>query len=106
MEKWLYDDISSQAHLTGTGLFNVSPFLLSSLADEQTRKLIEERAIHQYRARYFSHTLMLVLALATEIDAHCKLNNHVAIAFIWRILCEYAPDAKDMFAERYRAMLP
>jgi hypothetical protein len=54
LEKWLYGETSAQAHLTGTGLFSVSPFLLSDLASDDMRKLIEERAIHQYRGRYVS----------------------------------------------------
>ena len=48
---------------------------------------------------------MLVLAIATEIDAQFKLDNHTAIAYIWRILIEHAPDAKDMYESRYKAIL-
>jgi hypothetical protein len=105
MEKWLYGDTSSEAHLTGIGLFCVSPFLLAELADEELKQQITSRALLQYQAKHFSRTVMTVLAIATEIDAQFKLNNHTAIAYIWRILIEYAPDAKDMWEERYKAML-
>ena len=47
---------------------------------------------------------MTVLAIATEIDAQFNLNNHVAIAYIWRIFIEYAPDAKDMYECCYQAI--
>jgi hypothetical protein len=105
MEKWLYGDTSAEAHLTGIGLFSVSPFLLADLADEEIKHIIKTRAILQYHARHFSRTVMTVLAIATEIDAQFKLNNHTAIAYIWRILIEYAPDAKDMYEARYEALL-
>jgi hypothetical protein len=105
MEKWIYGDTSAEAHLTGIGLFNVSPFLLSNLAAPETRTMIEDRAIHQYKARHFSRTAMTVLAIATEIDVQSNLGNKSAIAYVWRILCEYSADAKEMHAERYAALL-
>jgi hypothetical protein len=103
--KWVYDDTSAEAHLAGVGLFSLAPFLLAELADAQTRQMIEKRTYFQYHARHFSRTIMTVLAIATEIDAQFKLNNHAAIAYIWRIIVEYAPDANDMYEGRYRAML-
>jgi hypothetical protein len=105
MEKWLYGDTSAEAHLSGAGLFYISPFLLADLADEQMKHAIESRAALQYHARHLSRTLMIVLAIATEIDAQFALNNHAAASYIWRILIEHSPEAKDMYAERYKSML-
>jgi hypothetical protein len=36
MVKWLYNDTSAEAHISGAGLFYVSPFLLADLADDQS----------------------------------------------------------------------
>jgi hypothetical protein len=83
----------------------VSPFLLADLTDEEAKDLITNRAALQYHAKHLSRTFMTVLAVATEIDAQFKLNNHRVIAYIWRILIEHAPDAKDMYENRYKAML-
>jgi hypothetical protein len=105
LEKWVYSDTSAEAHLTGIGLFNISPFLLSNLATAETRTMIEERAIHQYKARHFSRTAMTALAIATEIDVQCNLGNKTAIAYVWRILSEYSADANEMYTERYGSML-
>jgi hypothetical protein len=105
--KWLYGEISGEAHLTGTGLFSVSPFLLADMdfVDDEYKSLIKERVILQVEARNLSRMFMTVLAIATEIDAQFTLNNHEALAYIWRILVDYVPDAKDMYAERYERML-
>jgi hypothetical protein len=105
MEKWLYGDTSAEAHLTGTGLFYVSPFLLADLADDDIKNAIQSRAALQYHARHFSRLLMTVLGIATEIDAQFALNNHVPCAYIWRIIIEHSPEAKDMYKERYESML-
>lgn len=106
MVKWLYGDTSAESHLTGIGLYSVSPFLLTDLADEELRYLIKTRTILQYHARHFSRTVMTVLAIATEIDTQFQLDNHAAIAYVWRILIEHSPEAKDMYEARYKAMLP
>jgi hypothetical protein len=105
MVKWLYADTSAEAHLTGIGLFSVSPFLIADLTEEEVKDVITNRTVLQYHAKHFSRTFMTVLAIATEIDAQFRLNNHTAIAYIWRILIEHAPDAKDMYDNRYKAML-
>ncbi|HKM67326.1 MAG TPA: hypothetical protein VJX70_09190 [Candidatus Acidoferrum sp.] len=105
MVKWLYGETSAEAHLTGIGLFSISPFLLADLAEEEFRDVIMKRTVLQYHAKHFSRTVMLVLAIATELDAQFKLDNHTAIAYIWRILVEHAPDANDMYENRYKAML-
>jgi hypothetical protein len=75
------------------------------LTEEEFKDVITKRTVLQYHAKHFSHTFMLVLAIATEIDAQFKLDNHTAIAYIWRILIEHAPDAKDMYESRYKAIL-
>jgi hypothetical protein len=105
MVKWMYSDTSAEAHLTGIGLFSIAGFLLAEFGPEEDRDLVENRTILQYHFRHFSRTIMTVLAIATEIDDQFKLNNRTAISYVWRVLTEYAPDAKDMYQERYDAML-
>jgi hypothetical protein len=105
MVKWLYNDTSAEAHISGAGLFFISPFLLADLAEDQIRHAIESRALLQYHARHLSRTFMTVLAIATEIDAQFKLNNHTDAAYIWRVLIDNSPEAKEMYQERYKAML-
>jgi hypothetical protein len=105
MVKWLYNDTSAEAHVSGAGLFYVSPFLLADLSEEHIKHAIESRALLQYHARHFSRTIMTVLAIATEIDAQYTLRNHATAAYIWRILIDHSPEAKEMYRERYETML-
>lgn len=106
MIDWFYDDTSAEAHLIGTGLFRLAPFLMPGMADPQTQKLIEQHQLQQYRTRHLSRTFALTIALLTEIDDQCKLNNPVQISYVWGILSNSKlPDIKEMFYERYNAML-
>jgi len=105
LHRWVYGDTSAEAHLSGTGLFAVSPFLLADLSDEQMKHAIESRAALQYHARHFGRTIMTVLAIATEIDAQFRLNNHAVCAYIWRIIIDHSPEAKDVYKQRYEAVL-
>lgn len=102
---WLYGDTSAEAHLTGVGPYAIGGFLLTDLGSEEDRRLAETRAILQYHFRHFSRLIMTVLAIATELDAQFRLQNHMAIAYVWGILAKYVPEAKDMYDERYAAML-
>jgi hypothetical protein len=52
MEKWLYGDTSTEAHLTGIGLFSVSPFVLIDLTDEEFKNIITRRTLLQYHAKH------------------------------------------------------
>jgi hypothetical protein len=105
LDKWLYGDTSAQAHLNAAGLLSVGAFVLSSLAPEEMREVIESRTIHQHTYRHFSRTLITVLAIASEIDTFCQLNNREALARLWGLLAGYVEEAKDVYQQRYQAML-
>ena len=104
LDKWLYRDTSAQAHLNARGLLETGLFLLSSLAPEEMREVIEKRTIRQYTARHFSRTLLTVLAIAGEIDTYCQLNNRETLARLWGLLSGYFEEAKDIYERRYQAM--
>jgi hypothetical protein len=105
LDKWLYGEISSQAHLSAAGLFEVGLFVLTDIAPEDMRGHIEKRVIHQYTFRQFTRTLITVLAIATEISTFGKLSNRVELAHLWGSLAGYVEEAKDVYEERYREML-
>ena len=105
LDKWLYGETSAQAHLNAAGLFSVGAFVLSSFAPEDMRKVIEGRTLQQYTFRHFSRTLITVLAIACEIDNFCQFNNRETLARLWVMLGGYAEEAKDVYEQRYQAML-
>jgi hypothetical protein len=106
LDKWLYGDTSALAHLNAAGLFSNGAIALSDLApDEEMRALIDSRFIDQYTYRHFPRTLITVLAIATEIDTFCQLNNREQVSRIWGLLSGYVEEAKDVYKKRYEAML-
>lgn len=83
----------------------IGAFVLSDIAPEEMREVLEGRNIHQYIFRHFSRTLATVLAIATEIDTFCGLNNRTSLQYLWVTLSGYVEDAKDLYDVRYQAML-
>ena len=70
----------------------------------EDQELIEKRFLQQFRGQQLSRTLMLTLAIATEADAYCRLNNKQVIRYIWPIVAETFVEAKELWELRYRAL--
>ncbi len=105
LEKWLYGETSALAHLNAGGLFSIGGMVISDLAPEEMTGQFDRRPMDGYIHRHFCRTLITVLAIATEIDSFCQLNNREQISRIWGLLNGYVPEAKDVFKKRYEAML-
>jgi hypothetical protein len=105
LERWLYGETSAQAHLNAAGLFAVAGFIMTDFAPEAERKIISDRNLEKYRFRHFSRMLTTVLAIVTEIDVFCQLNNRETLARLWVVLAGYAAEADDVYKLRYQAML-
>jgi hypothetical protein len=105
LEKWLYGETSAQAHLNAAGLLSVGGFLLSEFAPENERREIEQRSLPRFTFRHFSRTLITVLAIASEIDTYCCLNNREVLVRLWVLLGGYAEEAEDVYKQRYQVML-
>jgi len=101
----LYAETSIEAHLKPSGLMRSAGILLSDIAPEHIGKLIEERTIHQYRFMHIFRTVITLLAIASEIDCHCKLQNRVQIIEIWEKISKTNADAKDIYDARYKSLL-
>lgn len=105
LHAWLYDDTSAQSHVNAAGLAQVGAFMLTGVGPEHMQRLIEQRAIRQYTFLHFSRTLIIVLAVATEIDAFQSFENREAIKRLWTLLSGWVEEAKDVYQRRYAAML-
>lgn len=105
LEKWLYGETSAQAHLNPGGLFSMGAFVLSDFAPQDEAKDIKYRELERFTFRHFSRTLITVLAIASEIDNFCQLNNRETLARLWVLLGGYAEEADDVYKERYQARL-
>jgi hypothetical protein len=105
LEKWLYGETSAQAHLNPAGLFSVGTVLLSDFGPEEERQLLVDRQLEQFVFRHFSRNLTTVLAIASEIENFCRLGNREALVSMWVTLGAHADEAKDVYVQRYQAML-
>lgn len=104
LDKWLYGDTSAQAHLSFGGLLSVAPMLVAELVGGQTLEIVEERMLVQYKFLHFSRMALTVLAIATEIDSHCKLGNHEQAGYVWKMFVEHVPEGRDMYEARYEKL--
>jgi len=105
LDRWLYGDTSAQAHLSFGGVLSIAPILVAELVGGQSQEVVEEYMIHQYRFHQFSRTGLIVLAILTEINRHCRLGNDEQVAYLWKMLVEHVPEGRDMFKARYETMV-
>jgi hypothetical protein len=104
LEEWVYGEASAQAHLNPAGLFSVGTVLLSDIAPEEERQLVDQQ-LEQFLFRHFSRNLTTVLAIGSEIENFCQLDNRDALVGMWVTLGAHVEEARDVYAQRYQAML-
>jgi hypothetical protein len=105
LDEEIYGEVSIAAHLKPSGLMHVAGIVLSDIAPEHYKKLVEERTIHQYKFRNYFHTVIILLGIISEIEMHCKLGNGEQIARVWKRISRNA-DAKDIYDFRYKQHFP
>jgi hypothetical protein len=108
---WLWGNTSEQAHFACNGMFTLAPYIYGDLLDEKDREKVNERLIYQYHYEHFSRTVILLLAIATEIDNYFILNNKVQLSNTWMTFIKQTElpgvesEAKELYDLRYRAFL-
>lgn len=108
---WLWGDTSEQAHFACNGMFTLAPYIYGDLLDDKDQRHVDDQLIHQYRYQHFSRTVILLLAIATEIDNYFLLNNKSQLLNIWMMLIKQTEipsvdsEAKEMYDLRYKNML-
>jgi hypothetical protein len=105
LDTWFYSETSAQAHLNPAGLFSVAMFLISEFAPKEMRENVDGRMLEQFKFKHFSRTLILVLAILSEIDTFCRLDNKEDLVRVWGLLKGYAEEADDVYKERYQELL-
>ncbi|HET6145109.1 MAG TPA: hypothetical protein VFE02_16485 [Candidatus Acidoferrales bacterium] len=104
LDEWIYKEVSAQAHLNAAGLLSVGLFLLTDLAPEGQRVPVH-RALQAYTFWHYARTLTVVLGIASEIDTFAKVGNREALVRLWVMLGDHALEAKEVYEQRYQAML-
>jgi hypothetical protein len=92
-------------------MFTLAPYIYGDLLDEKDRERVNDRLIHQYHYEHFSRTVILVLAIATEIDNYFALKNKPQLCGIWTAFIKQTEipgvesEAKEMYDLRYKSFL-
>jgi hypothetical protein len=102
---WFYSETSAQAHLNPAGLFSVAMFLFSEFAPDDMRAIVEGRKSQTFKFQHFSRTLILVLAILSEVENFCHLDNRDDLRRVWEILVGHSEEAGDIYKERYQDLL-
>lgn len=102
LDEEIYGEVSIAAHLKPSGLMHVAGLVLSDIAPEHYKKLVEERTIHQYKFRNYFRTVITLLGIISEIEMHCKLVNAEQVAKVWKRMAAWNADAKDIYELRYK----
>jgi hypothetical protein len=101
LNDFFYTDLSQQAKLGGTGMSKRGAFLIDEIrsmpgTDSQMRK---------YRYAQMGQAVALVLALASEIEAHFNFGLRQDALFVWNVAAPIIVVANEMYEKRYRQLL-
>jgi hypothetical protein len=102
LDKWVYSELSAQSHLSFAGLLRVWPVLVANDVGGEARQMVDDRFLPQFRGHAIGVMAVIVLAIATEIDTHCGLGNAQSADYLWIMLGDYIPEAKEMYELRYQ----
>ncbi len=105
LDKWIYADISAQAHLSFGGLMKSTPMLLAELVGGDHQQEVDRRVAHQYHFAQTSRTAVVTLAIATEINCYFELRNHEQALMLWHVFGEYVVEANEIYEKRYKVLL-
>jgi hypothetical protein len=103
LDKWVYSELSAQSHLSFAGLLRVWPVLVANDVGGEAKQMVDDRFLPQFRGHAIGVMAVVTLAIATEVDTHCKLGNSQAADYLWAIFGEYLPETKEMYELRYQS---
>lgn len=101
LNDFFYADLSQQAKLGGTGLSKCGAFLL----DEIRSLPGTDSQIKKYRYSQIGQAVALVLALASEIEAHFNFGLRKDALFVWNLAAPVVVVVNEVYEKRYRALL-
>jgi hypothetical protein len=102
---WFYQDTSRNAHLSNSGLFSVSPFVLAEIVGGYEKEIVDSHIIETFRFTQLSRLALILLAIMTEVSTHFSLGNYDSIVYLWQIFAEQAAEGKDLYEQRYKVLI-
>ena len=91
LSDWYYKEFSAVSHLSLPGLIqSVGPLM----------KGIDVAKIEQLRRYYFMQVTILLIAIYSEIEAELRLGVAADLKYVWQILDQHYPFAKEIYQRR------
>lgn len=101
LNDWFYADMSQQAHLGGSGLMKRA----GALINDYRKNPQTEENLKRYRNTQVGQTVVLILALASELETHFHFGLSERIRYVWSVVTPYIVVAKEMHEKRYASLL-
>jgi len=101
LNDWFYADLSQQSHLGGSGLMKRA----GGLIKDYRKNPEAERELRRYKNSQVGETIALVLALASEMEAHLNFGLREKAQYVWGVVTPYIVVAKELHEKRYASLL-
>jgi len=96
---WYYRIRSSAAHASGRGMLNHAVPLIGDESKERADLLEQTRSENMFAS------VTLMLAVVSELESELNLGLAERALYLWTLVGEYCPDAKEVYERRYQALL-
>lgn len=109
VNSWLYRELSGQTHLNASGITSRGPYFDDVIAKHILGEDWEEKRkehLLNYRTKQIYVAVTLMLAIASEIEAHFRYGRNEKIRYLWQFFSEHSDITKDFWETRYESLLP
>jgi len=106
LNDWFYKALSGQSHLNAHGLVQRGMFfteldIMVRAFGDKADKIIEQE-LERFRNDQIWISIILILALASEIELHFGFGLDQRLKYIWGLIVNYNDQAKDLYERRYK----
>lgn len=101
LEGWFYRHLSQDSHLTWPGLSRRGGHFLYDRASQP----VARDMLVKYKSDTLGTAAVLLLAIASEIEAELGFGLAERANYVWGILTPYMPDAREIYDKRYAERL-
>ena len=100
LNDWFYADLSQQSHLGGSGIMKRSAALIYQRDDPARAD-----ALLKNKRAWVGQCVVLLLALASELEAYLDFALRERIRYLWTIMASVFPVAQELYDTRYAGLL-
>jgi hypothetical protein len=93
LDDWYYREFSQISHITLPGLIH-SAGVLRDIGRGETAKL------EQIRGYHFMQVVILMISLYSEVEAQIKIGVSADLNYVWTMLTEHNPFAREIYDRR------